>query len=60
MEVSTVLDEFDEGAMAPLRFQCGRVRTLVYLRKLLRSLYHGYPGGGLLTWHPGVDAMEER
>ncbi|MGV5047241.1 DUF262 domain-containing protein [Rhodococcus pyridinivorans] len=44
----TLLDEVDSGAVLLPEFQRGYVRNREQVRGLMRSLYHGYPVGGLL------------
>ena len=55
MEISTILSQIDLGSYAMPVFQRGYVWNRDQVRKLMNSLYHGYPIGGLLTWVTPVD-----
>lgn len=48
--LSTLLDEIDSGAVVLPEFQRGYVWNRDQVRGLMRSLYRGYPVGGLLMW----------
>lgn len=48
--LSTLLDEIDSGAVLLPEFQRGYVWNRDQVRGLKRSLYRGYPVGGLLMW----------
>jgi hypothetical protein len=48
--LSTLLDEIDSGAVLLPEFQRGYVWNRDQVRGLMRSLYRGYPVGGLLMW----------
>jgi len=43
MKVSTILDRIDSGSIALPEFQRGYVWNRSQVRKLMRSLYLGYP-----------------
>src|ERR1022692_1080580 len=48
--LATVLDQIDSGTVLLPEFQRGYVWNRDQVRGLMRSLYLGYPVGGLLTW----------
>lgn len=48
--LSTLLDEIDSGVVLLPEFQRGYVWNRDQVRGLMRSLYRGYPVGGLLVW----------
>ncbi len=48
--LSTLLDEIDSGVVLLPEFQRGYVWNRDQVRGLMRSLYRGYPVGGLLMW----------
>ena len=50
MNLSTILDQIDLGSIALPEFQRGYVWNRDQVRRLMRSLYRGYPVGSLLTW----------
>ena len=50
MNLSTILDQIDLGSIALPEFQRGYVWSRDQVRRLMRSLYRGYPVGSLLTW----------
>ena len=50
MNLSTILDQIDLGSIALPEFQRGYVWSRDQVRRLMRSLYLGYPVGSLLTW----------
>ncbi len=50
MEIKTILDQIDLGAMALPEFQRGYVWNRNQVRDLMNSLYRRYPVGGLLVW----------
>ena len=60
MNVSTILDDIDRGKLALPLFQRGYVWTGKDVKKLMRSLYLGYPVGGLLLWGTTADNAEIR
>lgn len=49
-KLSTLLDEIDSGTVLLPEFQRGYVWNRDQVRGLMRSLYRGYPVGGLLMW----------
>ena len=55
MKVSTILDRIDSGSIALPEFQRGYVWNRTQVRKLMRSLYRGYPIGSLLMWETQTD-----
>ena len=50
MQVGTILDQIDLGAVALPVFQRGYVWNRDQVRGLMDSLYKGHPVGSLLTW----------
>ena len=50
MNISTILNQIDLGAMALPEFQRGYVWNRDQVRKLMDSLYRRYPVGSLLVW----------
>ena len=55
MNVETILSQIELGNYALPEFQRGYVWNRDQVRKLMNSLYRGYPIGGLLTWVTPVD-----
>ena len=55
MNIETILSQIEIGNYALPEFQRGYVWNRDQVRKLMNSLYHGYPIGGLLTWVTPVD-----
>lgn len=51
MDISTILSQIDLGSYAMPVFQRGYVWNRDQVRKLMRSLYLGYPIGELLVWN---------
>jgi hypothetical protein len=49
-KLAAILDQIDSGSVLLPGFQRGYVWTRDEVRGLVRSLYLGYPVGGLLTW----------
>ena len=60
MEISTILSQIDIGSYALPVFQRGYVWNRDQVRKLMHSLYHGYPVGELLVWDTKTDATIAR
>jgi hypothetical protein len=60
MKVSTILDRIDNGSIALPEFQRGYVWSRPQVRKLMRSLYRGYPVGSLLMWETETDNADAR
>jgi len=60
MEISTILDQIDLGAMALPEFQRGYVWNRNQVRDLMNSLYRRYPVGGLLVWVTKTESAEAR
>lgn len=56
----TLLDEIDSGAVLLPEFQRGYVWNRDQVRGLMRSLYRGYPVGGLLMWETTSDDITVR
>lgn len=50
MKLESILDQIDLGNYALPVFQRGYVWNREQVRKLMNSLYHGYPIGSLLVW----------
>jgi hypothetical protein len=58
VQVSTILDQIDNGDIALPEFQRGYVWNREQVRGLLTSLYRGYPIGGFMMWTtPAVSAQ---
>ena len=49
-KLAAILDQIDSGSVLLPEFQRGYVWNREQVRGLMRSLYLGYPVGGLLTW----------
>lgn len=60
MEITTILDQIDLGAMALPEFQRGYVWNTKQVRELMNSLYRRYPVGGLLVWVTKTEHAEAR
>ncbi|RVW05987.1 GmrSD restriction endonuclease domain-containing protein [Rhodococcus spongiicola] len=59
-KLSTLLDEIDSGTVLLPEFQRGYVWNRDQVRGLMRSLYLGYPVGGLLMWETSSDGVSVR
>lgn len=55
MKISEILDQIDLGSFALPEFQRGYVWNRDQVKKLMMSLYRGYPIGGLLIWVTKTD-----
>jgi hypothetical protein len=57
--LSVLLHQIDDGTVLLPEFQRGYVWTRDQVRGLMRSLYRGYPVGGVLLWQtdPGVASV---
>jgi hypothetical protein len=60
MEITTILDSIDLGAMALPEFQRGYVWNRNQVKDLMNSLYRRYPVGGLLVWATKTEHVEAR
>lgn len=60
MKLSTILDQIDLGSVALPEFQRGYVWSREQVRKLMRSLYNGYPVGSLLMWETQTEEVAAR
>jgi hypothetical protein len=60
MKLSTILDQIDMGSIALPEFQRGYVWNRDQVRKLMRSLYLGYPVGSLLMWETKTESANAR
>jgi uncharacterized protein with ParB-like and HNH nuclease domain len=49
-KLAAILDQIGSGGVLRPEFQRGYVWNRDQVRGLMRSLYLGYPAGGLLTW----------
>ncbi|MCH9733551.1 MAG: DUF262 domain-containing protein [Actinomycetia bacterium] len=58
--LSTLLDEIDSGVVLLPEFQRGYVWNRDQVRGLMRSLYRGYPVGGLLMWETTAEDITVR
>ncbi len=59
-KLSTILDQIDSGTVLLPEFQRGYVWNRDQVRGLMRSLYLGYPVGGLLMWETETDGTAIR
>ena len=55
MTITEILNQIEIGNFALPEFQRGYVWNREQVRKLMNSLYRGYPIGGLLTWLTPLD-----
>jgi hypothetical protein len=60
MQIHTILDQIDLGAMALPEFQRGYVWNRDQVRGLMDSLYRKHPVGSLLVWVTKTDSAEIR
>lgn len=60
MDLITILSQIDLGSYALPVFQRGYVWNRDQVRKLMYSLYRGYPIGDLLVWDTNTDATITR
>ena len=60
MNISTILNQIDLGAMALPEFQRGYVWNRDQVRRLVHSLYNRYPVGSLLVWVTKTDGAPAR
>jgi hypothetical protein len=60
VEITTILDSIDLGAMTLPEFQRGYVWNRNQVRELMNSLYHRYPVGGLLVWATKTEQVDAR
>lgn len=60
MDINTILNQIDLGAMALPEFQRGYVWNRNQVRELMNSLYHRYPVGGLLVWVTKTEEADAR
>ena len=58
--LDSLLSQIDSGSMLLPEFQRGYVWNRDQVRGLLRSLYLGYPVGGLLVWETETTAEDVR
>jgi len=56
MDIQTILSQIDLGSYALPEFQRGYVWNRDQVRKLMNSLYLGYPIGSLLVWVTSTDS----
>jgi hypothetical protein len=59
-KLAAILDQIDSGSVLLPEFQRGYVWSREQVRGLMRSLYLGYPVGGLLTWETRADGAPAR
>jgi hypothetical protein len=59
-KLAAILDQIDSGSVLLPEFQRGYVWNRDQVRGLMRSLYRGYPVGGLLTWETQADGSAVR
>ena len=55
--LSTILGLIELGKLSLPKFQRGFVWNRTQIRKLVWSLYHGYPVGGFLVWETAFDTF---
>ncbi len=60
MDIITILSQIDLGSYAMPVFQRGYVWNRDQVRKLMNSLYRGYPIGELLVWNTQTDESLSR
>lgn len=60
MDINTILNQIDLGAMALPEFQRGYVWNRNQVREFMASLYRRYPVGGLLVWVTKTEHAEAR
>ena len=60
MQIATILDQIDLGAMALPEFQRGYVWNRNQVRELMKSLYRRYPVGSLLVWVTKTESATAR
>ena len=60
MDINTILSQIDLGSYAMPVFQRGYVWNRDQVRKLMNSLYKGYPIGELLVWNTTTDPSISR
>ena len=60
MQIATILDQIDLGAMALPEFQRGYVWSRNQVRELMKSLYRRYPVGSLLVWGTKTESATAR
>lgn len=60
MDINTILSQIDLGSYAMPVFQRGYVWNRDQVRKLMNSLYKGYPIGELLVWNTSTDPSISR
>ena len=56
MDINTILSQIDLGSYAMPVFQRGYVWNRDQVRKLMNSLYKGYPIGQLLVWNTATNS----
>ncbi len=59
-KLAAILDQIDSGSVLLPEFQRGYVWNRDQVRGLMRSLYLGFPVGGLLTWETQADSAAVR
>jgi hypothetical protein len=60
MRIATLLDQIDSGSLLLPEFQRGFVWTRDKIRRFMRSMYLGYPVGGILLWESDVSKVPLR
>ena len=60
MDILTILSQIDLGSYAMPVFQRGYVWNRDQVRKLMNSLYKGYPIGEILVWNTSTDSSISR
>ena len=60
MQISAILDNIDRHGLSLPMFQRGYVWTRPRVKKLMQSLYSGFPIGGLLIWETRAENADIR
>ena len=60
MQISAILDNIDRHGLSLPMFQRGYVWTRPRVKKLMQSLYFGFPIGGLLIWETRAENADIR
>ena len=60
MQVSAILDNIERRGLSLPMFQRGYVWTRPQVKKLMNSMYRGYPVGGLLIWETRAEDADIR
>ncbi len=58
MNLSVIIANIDQGAIALPQFQRGYVWSTAQVRSFMDALYRGYPVGSLLTWQTSTEGID--